>query len=54
MLETFRLVPDDAAVFDLCRQGNLPGSRSLLSQGHAAVRFPEIYTTSCKFKIILT
>ena len=38
MLETFRLVPDDAAIFELCRQGNLSGVRSLLSQGHAAVR----------------
>ena len=38
MLVTFRLVPDDAAIFELCRQGNLPAVRSLLSQGHAAVR----------------
>ena len=37
-LKTFRLVPDDAAIFELCRQGNLPAIRSLLSQGHAAVR----------------
>ena len=31
-------VPDDALIFEFCRQGNVPAVRSLLSGGHASVR----------------
>lgn len=37
-LKTFCPVPDDALIFEFCRQGNVPGVRSLLSGGHASVR----------------
>lgn len=37
-LQTFCPVPDNALIFDFCRQGNVPAVRSLLSGGHASVR----------------
>lgn len=37
-LKTFCPVPDDALIFEFCRQGNVPGVRSLLLGGHASVR----------------
>ena len=37
-LKTFCPVPDDALIFEFCRQGNVPAVRSLLSRGHASVR----------------
>ena len=37
-LKTFCPVPDDALIFEFCRQGNVPAVRSLLSGGHASVR----------------
>lgn len=37
-LKAFCPVPDDAVIFEFCRQGNLPAVRSLLSAGHASVR----------------
>ena len=37
-LKTFCPVPDDALIFEFCRQGNVPGVRSLLSGGHASIR----------------
>ncbi len=37
-LKTFCPVPDDALIFDFCREGNVPAVRKLLLQGHASVR----------------
>ena len=37
-LNTFCPVPDDALIFEFCRQGNVPAVRDLLSRGHASVR----------------
>lgn len=37
-LNTFRPVPDNALIFEFCRDGNLAAVRSLLSGGHASVR----------------
>ena len=37
-LNTFCPVPDDALIFEFCRQGNVSAVRSLLSGGHASVR----------------
>ena len=37
-LNFFCPVPDDALIFEFCRQGNVPAVRSLLSGGHASVR----------------
>lgn len=37
-LQTFCPVPDDALIFDFCKQGNVAAVRSLLSGGHASVR----------------
>ena len=37
-LKTFCPVPDDALIFEFCRQGNLPAVRHLLSGGHASVK----------------
>lgn len=37
-LQTFCPVPDNALIFDFCRQGNVPAVSSLLSGGHASVR----------------
>ena len=37
-LKPFCPVPDDALIFEFCRQGNVPAVRSLLSGGHASVR----------------
>lgn len=37
-LKTFCPVPDDALIFEFCRQGNVPAVRTLLSRGHASVR----------------
>ena len=37
-LNTFCPVPDDALIFEFCRQGNVSAVRSLLSRGHASVR----------------
>ena len=37
-LKTFCPVPDDALIFEFCRQGNVSAVKSLLSGGHASVR----------------
>ena len=37
-LKTFRPVPDDALIFEFCRQGNASAVMSLLSGGHASIR----------------
>ena len=37
-INTFCPVPDDALIFEFCRQGNVPAVRNLLSAGHASVR----------------
>ena len=37
-LKPFCLVPDDALIFEFCKQGNIPAVRSLLSRGHASVK----------------
>lgn len=37
-LKAFCPVPDDALIFEFCKQGNVPAVRSLLSGGHASVR----------------
>ena len=37
-LKTFCPVPDDALIFEFCRQGNVPAVRDLLSRGYASVR----------------
>ena len=37
-LKTFCPVPDDALIFEFCKQGNVPAVMSLLSRGHASVR----------------
>lgn len=37
-LSSFRVVPDDALIFDLCRQGNLGAVQLLLSRGEASVK----------------
>ena len=37
-LKSFCLVPDDALIFEFCKQGNIPAVRSLLSRGHASVK----------------
>ena len=37
-LKTFCPVPDDALIFEFCRQGNVSAVRRLLSKGHASVR----------------
>ena len=37
-LKTFCPVPDYALIFEFCRQGNVPATRSLLSGGHASVK----------------
>ena len=37
-LKTFCPVPDDAVIFEFCRQGNVSAVRSLLSRGLASVR----------------
>lgn len=31
-------VPDDALIFEFCKEGNVPAVRKLLSRGHASVR----------------
>ena len=40
-LKTFCPVPDDALIFDFCREGNVHAVRKLLSGGHASVRDTE-------------
>lgn len=37
-LSTIRLVPDDAMIFEFCKEGNLSGVQTLLSGGRASVR----------------
>ena len=37
-LNTFRPVPDDALIFEFCKDGNVPAVRTLLSGGQASVR----------------
>lgn len=37
-LNTFRTVPDDAMIFEFCKEGNLAGVQTLLSRGKASVR----------------
>lgn len=37
-LKVFCPVPDDALIFDFCREGNLPAVRTLISKGHASIR----------------
>ena len=37
-LNPFRLVPDDALIFDFCRTGNIDGVRRLLIRGDASAR----------------
>ena len=37
-LRTFCPVPDNALIFEFCRQGDVPAVRTLLSRGHASVR----------------
>ena len=37
-LDTFRPVPDDALIFEFCKEGNLPAVRSLFIKGHASVK----------------
>ena len=37
-LKAFCPVPDDALIFEFCKEGNVPAVRSLLSRGHASVR----------------
>ena len=37
-LEPFCLIPDDALIFEFCKQGNTSAIRSLLSEGHASVK----------------
>ena len=37
-LKSFCPVPDDALIFEFCRQGNVPAVRTLISGGHASVR----------------
>ena len=37
-LNSFCTVPDDALIFEFCKQGNIPAVRTLLSGGHASVR----------------
>lgn len=37
-LQTFNAVPEDALVFEFCREGNLAGVRTLLKLGKASLR----------------
>ncbi len=37
-LKAFCPVPDDALIFDFCKEGNISAVKSLLSRGHASVR----------------
>ena len=37
-METSYPVPDDALIFEFCREGNLAGVKTLLSKGQASVR----------------
>lgn len=37
-LNSFRLVPDDALIFEFCKRGNLDGIQSLLARGQASVK----------------
>lgn len=37
-LKTFCPVPDDALIFEFCRQGNVSAVQTLLSEGRASVR----------------
>lgn len=37
-LESVCLVPDDALIFEFCKEGNVPAVRRLLAGGHASVR----------------
>ena len=37
-IHTFRQVPDDAMIFEFCKEGNLSGVQTLLSRGRASVR----------------
>lgn len=38
VFNTFRQVPDDAMIFEFCKEGNLSGVQILLSRGRASVR----------------
>lgn len=37
-LETICPVPDDALIFEFCKEGNVPAVRKLLAEGYASVR----------------